>query len=61
MSSVPSVGLCVCVRACMCVVYCGKMGYWIWMPFGMGPMMRQVDKGGDCLKGRGNLGVGGVV
>jgi len=31
MSPIPFVGLCVHVRACMCVVYCGKTGYWIWM------------------------------
>jgi len=37
--------VCVCVRACMCAVNCGKMGYWIWMPFGMGRRIRQVDKG----------------
>jgi len=31
MSPIPFVGLCVRVRACMCVVYSGKTGYWIRM------------------------------
>jgi len=36
LSPSPSVGLCVCVRLCVCrKVYCGKMAEWIRMPFGM--------------------------
>jgi len=61
MSPIPSVGLCVCMRACVYV--CGlllKTGYWIWMPFGMGPRMRQVHKGGDRIASQGGEILGWV-
>jgi len=36
LSPSPSVGLCVCVRLCVCrKVYCGKTTEWIRTPFGM--------------------------
>ena len=55
----PSVGLLV-----DCPVDCGKTFDWIWMPFGvvgrLGPRMKQVDRNGDRLTGRGNFGEHGT-
>jgi len=54
LSTGPSVGLSVCP------VDCVKTANWIWMLFGvvgrLGPTVRQADRVGDCLTGRGSFG-----